>query len=90
MSINLDDLKDVVAGTKSEIKELHYYVNKLYPKAINGRNNGIRELLTSLGIVNCRLNTNGVNEYFDTEGNALSHQEVIEILKANAPDANKQ
>lgn len=82
--IEINTLEDISGGTETETKEILYYIHKYYPDVkTSGRGQPLRKFLKTLGISDYRTYMEGHNEYYDEDGNPLTHEEVVQILKDN-------
>ncbi len=82
--LELKDLNNVVGGTKLEIKEAVVFIQKNFPDVKVGDARELNAFLRSIGISKVVSNSTGANKYYDAEGNLMTHEEFMQLLRDHA------
>ncbi len=82
--LELKDLSNVVGGTKPEIKEAVVFIQKYFPDVKVGSAKELNAFLRSIGVSKVVNNSTGANKYYDAEGNLMTHEEFMQLLRDHA------
>ena len=79
--IRIDDLEDITGGSGKEREEVLSFIKEYYPNVKTTSARELKTFLETLGITDVVYHPNLPNTYYDKDGNKLSHEQFMQILK---------
>ncbi len=76
-----EELEDVAGGTRLETKEEIWFIDRHFPDVQVGNSKELRKFLNSIGISKVSSASDRPNIYYDLDGNVLTHEQFMQILK---------
>ena len=81
--ISIDNLEDITGGSGQQRDEILSFIKKYYPDVKTSSVKELKKFMESQGIVNVVYHPNCPNLYYDSEGNELTHEQFMQLLKDN-------
>ena len=79
--LEMDALENVAGGTTQETKEEIWFMDRHFPDVRVGNSKELRKFLNSIGISKVSSASDRPNIYYDMDGNTLTHEQFMRILK---------
>ena len=79
--ISVDDLEDITGGSGKEREEVLSFIKEYYPDVKASSTKELKSFLETFGITDVVYHPNLPNTYFDKDGNKLSHEQFMQILR---------
>ncbi len=79
--LEIEELGNVAGGSKLENKEAIWFIQKHFPDVKATNTKELWKFLKSIGIEKVTSYSNGPNIYYDFDGNTLTHEQFMRILK---------
>ena len=79
--LEIDALEHVAGGTSKETKEEIWFIDRNFPDVQINNSRELRKFLNSIGISKVSSASDRPNIYYDLDGNVLTHEQFMRILK---------
>ena len=66
------------------MRVLPFFLQRHFPDVKVGAAGELNAFLRSIGISKVVSNSTGANKYYDAEGNVMTHEEFMQVLKNHA------
>lgn len=79
--LEMDALENVAGGTMQETKEEIWFIGRHFPDVRVSNSSELRKFLNSIGISKVSSASDRPNIYYDLDGNALTHEQFMQLLR---------